>query len=604
MLKKSQESEPKASSPPRTSVRMLIAVAGALALTFGTGSIAAAAHTPETSETSPAVQATQSESVPDDPATGESPAAQTQTTDTSVTETPQTDTPASEPVSNSIAGGTAEGDSGTTESEPSVESLDAASADAEGAEVRQLKGDDQQKDQSDRGEKGKDGKDSKDRKDGPRDKDKDKDKDKDGKVTLCHATGHGKGWETISPNVHGAVAGHAGIDHQSGLDIIPPFTYEHGEETVSFPGQNWDAQGQEIWHKKCQQPPKDKPAMELVNPPCVAWGGQPPTTVAVTVSGIKSEWGNYKLVVKSSNETKYVSVSGNGEYAAPLSGFGSYTVMLKAGDKTFDTKNFTVKKCPHEPKKPTITVDVEQCVVPGGETPGTVLVSLDKLQKGSVYIVQIEYLGDKVSTQKVHADGHTAQLEMAVAGAGDFYTATVIQKGSKHSASTEFQILPCPPPELTISGEGGQCVALGGEGTVIVRVGGMQPEQLYEVNLWFGEELVGTQTVENSESGAAELTFAVMKFGTYMAQVSSVTDMAPAALMMVSETTQSASVEFQAGQGCPVPATPAMVKTAPPTLAVTGADSPGSTLLAVGLLLALGGAAIAMRQVRRTQHTR
>ena len=313
----------------------------------------------------------------------------------------------------------------------------------------------------------------------------------------------------------------------------------------------------------------------------------------------------------------------------PLGEFGAYSVTLKKGNNTYDTVNFTLEQCPKPPKTPTIDVYVEPCMVPGGEPSDTVWVSLGKLQKGKTYIVEISYYGETISTQKVHADGHTAEFAMPVAGAGDYYTATVSQKWSEDSASIDFSVPPCPPPDpvLTIAGAGGQCVALGGVGTVLVTIGGLVPERTYEVTLWFGDELVGTQYVDYPESESAELTFEVESFGEYTATVVSGIEIMP--LVMTSLANygdygdydeypwpedgpwfdQSATVTFQAGDECPLPpepVTPAMAKPLPPKLIETGVAGPGdgSGIIAAVLLLTLGGALVAATQIGRVRRSR
>ena len=72
------------------------------------------------------------------------------------------------------------------------------------------------------------------------------------KVTICHATGsENNPYVKESPNANGDVSGHAGQSHQGGRDIIPPFTYNEGDEEKSFPGQNWDANGQATFNNNC-----------------------------------------------------------------------------------------------------------------------------------------------------------------------------------------------------------------------------------------------------------------------------------------------------------------------------------------------------------------
>ena len=71
------------------------------------------------------------------------------------------------------------------------------------------------------------------------------------RVTLCHREG-GPNWVRITVAAPAAVNGHA---RNHDLDVIPPFTWSGGE----FPGQNWDAAGQEIFQRGCVGPPAPAP---------------------------------------------------------------------------------------------------------------------------------------------------------------------------------------------------------------------------------------------------------------------------------------------------------------------------------------------------------
>ena len=85
----------------------------------------------------------------------------------------------------------------------------------------------------------------------------------DEEITICHADANPQqpyGPGPISPSVNSILnqnghAGHdgpvffPGIQEQWG-DIIPPFVHENG----SFPGLNWDADGQAIFFNNCQVP--------------------------------------------------------------------------------------------------------------------------------------------------------------------------------------------------------------------------------------------------------------------------------------------------------------------------------------------------------------
>jgi hypothetical protein len=72
-------------------------------------------------------------------------------------------------------------------------------------------------------------------------------------VTYCHATAsQSNPYVRITTNSNGVVNGHQ--NHQNGNDIIPPFSYNSHGTFKSFPGLNWDAQGQAIFNNDCKQP--------------------------------------------------------------------------------------------------------------------------------------------------------------------------------------------------------------------------------------------------------------------------------------------------------------------------------------------------------------
>lgn len=65
-------------------------------------------------------------------------------------------------------------------------------------------------------------------------------------IRLCHATGNGQ-WVSVEVAPEAVIGGHDGHDE----DIIPPFTYEQGNDVVEYPGRNWGAEGQETWDADC-----------------------------------------------------------------------------------------------------------------------------------------------------------------------------------------------------------------------------------------------------------------------------------------------------------------------------------------------------------------
>jgi uncharacterized repeat protein (TIGR01451 family) len=75
------------------------------------------------------------------------------------------------------------------------------------------------------------------------------------KVRLCHAEGNGQ-WHSIEVAPEAAINGHDGHPQ----DIIPPFTYEKGQDVIEYPGKNWGGVGQETWDHDCVAPEPPKPA--------------------------------------------------------------------------------------------------------------------------------------------------------------------------------------------------------------------------------------------------------------------------------------------------------------------------------------------------------
>lgn len=84
------------------------------------------------------------------------------------------------------------------------------------------------------------------------------------RVTICHQVG-GPDYVRIVVAPQGAYNGHA---KNHGRDIIPPFSFTQGRRTITFPGENWDAQGQEIFRNGCVSPPSPQPIRPQVK--CIA----------------------------------------------------------------------------------------------------------------------------------------------------------------------------------------------------------------------------------------------------------------------------------------------------------------------------------------------
>lgn len=205
------------------------------------------------------------------------------------------------------------------------------------------------------------------------------------KVTLCHATGSEKNpYVSQTVNANGTASGHIG--HQGGRDIIPPFTYnQHGSEK-SYGGQNWDAAGQAIWGNGCKpvdpdpDPEPGSPVLSIDPIACIAIDAPLPETVAVTVSGL-TEAGSWTLTVSGGSESSSIEVVGNGTYAIPVSGVGSYSVTIGNGEAIASSASFVVARCP-DPRgedKPVIEVPDLACVAVDAELPGSITVIVSGL---------------------------------------------------------------------------------------------------------------------------------------------------------------------------------------------------------------------------------
>lgn len=130
------------------------------------------------------------------------------------------------------------------------------------------------------------------------------------KVEICHATSSYKNPYIINePAADGDVSGHAGHTgpvfypeipkHTAWGDIIPPFTYDGG----SFPGLNWDEEGQAIYENDCSipEPPAD-PTMTVEATDCIYYV---PPSLTVYLYGLQSNL-DYRVTV--SNQDGVVDV--------------------------------------------------------------------------------------------------------------------------------------------------------------------------------------------------------------------------------------------------------------------------------------------------------
>lgn len=263
-----------------------------------------------------------------------------------------------------------------------------------------------------------------------------------------------------------------------------------------------------------------------------------------------------------------------------------------------------------EPKTPGVSVYVEQCEWHDGEPASSVGVMLSDLQKHKTYYVKVSLNGEVIASEKIVAESSSAELTMPTMGTGS-YTATVTAKKSGLSSSADFEVMPCPAPpsDLGIAGEGEQCVAKGGVGTVLVTISGLQPDDVYSTELWFGHEIVGHKILEYPESSSHTYTFQVKAFGEYTAYVTGGMDIEPSVEYTVASEEEwtpqpSAMVVFEAGEGCAEPAPPAKkppTSPTPPALVSAGSagePSNAGLLFGAGFMLTMGGALVLARKLQ------
>lgn len=175
------------------------------------------------------------------------------------------------------------------------------------------------------------------------------------KVTLCHATSSSTNpWVSVTAAADGTANGHAGSSHQNGRDIIPPFSYKDGHSTKSFPGQNWNAEGQAIYERGCENPPpkKDPPPTVQINiGECVADASTPPVTATfgnLVVSQPYSYSGNGQstksFVASATTETRSLGNAQSTSVTVQVWGTGHKAAQGKVS-ATADAPN-----CPPPPK--------------------------------------------------------------------------------------------------------------------------------------------------------------------------------------------------------------------------------------------------------------
>lgn len=145
-------------------------------------------------------------------------------------------------------------------------------------------------------------------------------------VTICHATGNPDKFVVITIDA-AAITSQGHDTHQNDNDVIPPFEYvaENSQETVSFPGQNWDGNWEtngegvatgEVDAADCGQPTHETPTPTPT----------PTVTVTSTSTSTPSKTATGPVV-----ETDRVDPAGTGTNLGLVLGG---TVLLLAGGAT------------------------------------------------------------------------------------------------------------------------------------------------------------------------------------------------------------------------------------------------------------------------------
>lgn len=333
------------------------------------------------------------------------------------------------------------------------------------------------------------------------------------KIGICHALGNG-GFISISPNANGDVSGHAGMSHQGGRDIIPPFDYNDHGVTGHFPGQNWDANGQAIFNNNCQIP-VPVPAVAIDVQQCTTANGSVPLTVAVQLSSLGAGREYVVVISKNGSTVSTQSFTSNGTSATlqmSVNGSGTYTAKItdSASGKS-GTKEFTVNPCPTPFGLPSISLSAAPCTVPGGELPGSGSATLTGLVVGDSYTVTVTRPSGGPWSDTFTATATSKTLSVPLTGAGS-YTASLVD--TTHEASAvpfTVQLAPCPDrPTIQLSVS--ECPAPDSEENdgiraITVTMGDLQAGTSYALNLSDSGGAISTDTFVAGGSSATRTLY-------------------------------------------------------------------------------------------------
>jgi hypothetical protein len=294
------------------------------------------------------------------------------------------------------------------------------------------------------------------------------------KVKICHATAaYNNPYVVNNPAADGDVSGHAGhtgpifypeITETWG-DIIPPFTYDGG----SFPGLNWDADGQAIYENGCNLPdtPPEPPIMYVESTDCFVYLAPSLTVWLYDLQGDV----DYRVTVMNADgivDVWDVEAGTEGDTSFtwdPIPG-GDYTVTLEQavvpGEwETVTTDEFSVTDCP------VLGVTAKATACSNGDD-GTAVVTLTGLVPGEEYSWTLSgpdgLVADGTLDDEVTSD--TLEVPFGDFAPGDYVFGVMWQWDDEHQESAEaaFTVDACPvvpptPPKPAV------LAASGSEGT-------------------------------------------------------------------------------------------------------------------------------------------
>lgn len=388
--------------------------------------------------------------------------------------------------------------------------------------------------------------------------------------------------------------------HTEWGDIIPPFSYLDEEDQVqSFPGYNWDAQGQAIYAADCAFAVPN-PTFEYSIDACVDGDL---SYFEFTLSGLLDTV-QYRvdLYTEGGSGVEYWTItdtegSFSGSYYLPPGGYYVEVWVFNDAEEVQDwelveTIEFWVDECPLA-----VTAAGTACSL--GDD-GTALVSISGLVVGEDYDWILS--GDAYLLEGVLEDVESTSLDVPFGDLppGNYFFG--ISTGSGEGlvlASTTFFVDPCPPAITVVVNE---CPAYGGQGSALLHLSGLVEGVEYDVWVTAKGDVDGTvygsvHTVVGDSSHMADVKTGALPPGmSYTAWVEGVW-MVPEGIEVpepVESVVLATSVDFTL-KPCPAKAvTPAK----PAGLAATGVNDPTGPITAALLLLGLGGAALVARARR------